>query len=96
MFQLTALSSQLTFDIITANADGYIQALPDGEFAAVDGRPSDVKAGKWLMDTIALAALKANTPHQAGDLVIDYEHQTLNKVTNKPAGSMVLRPKCPK
>jgi phage I-like protein len=38
MFQLTALSSQLTFDITKANADGYIQALPDGEFAAVDGR----------------------------------------------------------
>jgi len=82
MFQLTALSSQLTFDITTANADGYIQALPDGEFAAVDGRPSDVKAGKWLMDTIAFTALKANTPHQAGDLVIDYEHQTLNKDKN--------------
>jgi hypothetical protein len=42
IFQLTALSSQLTFDITTANTDSYIQALPDGEFAAVDGRPSDV------------------------------------------------------
>ena len=82
MFQLTALSSQLTLDITTANADGYIQALPAGYFAAVDGRPSDVKAGKWLMDAIAFAALKANTPHQAGDLVIDYEHQTLNKDKN--------------
>ena len=82
MFQLTALSSQLTFDVTTANADGYIQALPAGYFAAVDGRPSDVKAGKWLMDAIAFAALKANTPHQAGDLVIDYEHQTLNKDKN--------------
>jgi phage I-like protein len=96
MFQLTALSSQLTFDITTANADGYIQALPDGFFAAVDGRPRDVKAGKCFMDTIAFAALKTNTPHQAGDLVIDYEHQIINKVTNKPADSMFLRPKCPK
>jgi phage I-like protein len=36
MFQLTALSSQLTFDITTANADGYIQVLPGGQFATVD------------------------------------------------------------
>jgi phage I-like protein len=72
MFRPTALSSQLTFYITTACADGYIQALPDGEFAAVDGRPSDVKAGKWFMNAIAFAALKANTSHQANDLVIDY------------------------
>lgn len=62
--------------------NGYIQALPDGHFAAVDGRPDDVAGGKWLMDSVAFAALRANTPHKAGDLVIDYEHQTLNKEKN--------------
>ncbi|MGI2227055.1 phage protease [Shewanella frigidimarina] len=80
-----ALSSQLNAHADAAFSvadDGYIQALPDGQFASVDGRPEDVKGGKWLMDATAFAALQANTPHQAGDLVIDYEHQTLNKEAN--------------
>ncbi|WP_258406282.1 phage protease [Shewanella halotolerans] len=80
-----ALSSQLN-SIVTATFEvaehGYIQALPDGLFAAVDGRPEDFTIGKWLMDDIAFAAMQANTPHKAGDLVIDYEHQTLNKEKN--------------
>lgn len=85
-----ALSSQLIFNpeaaaMVGGNGvgeDGYIQALPDGHFASVDGRPDDVAGGKWLMDSVAFAALQANTPHKAGDLVIDYEHQTLNKEKN--------------
>ncbi|MEZ9197446.1 phage protease [Shewanella sp. 10N.286.54.B9] len=84
-FGFAALSSQLnasTDEAFTVAEDGYIQALPDGLFASVDGRPADVVAGKWLMDETAFTALQANTPHQAGDLVIDYEHQTLNKEKN--------------
>lgn len=80
-----ALSSQLNVNTEAAfvvGEDGYIQALPDGHFASVDGRPDDVAGGKWLMDSVAFAALQANTPHKAGDLVIDYEHQTLNKEKN--------------
>lgn len=80
-----ALSSQLNVNSEAAfvvGEDGYIQALPDGHFASVDGRPDDVAGGKWLMDSVAFAALQANTPHKAGDLVIDYEHQTLNKEVN--------------
>lgn len=84
---IAALSSTLTVLPSTSagfqlGEDGYIQALPDGHFSSVDGRPEDVLGGKWLMDDVAFAALKANTPHQAGDLVIDYEHQTLNKEQN--------------
>lgn len=84
---VAALSSTLTVLPSTSagfqlGEDGYIQALPDGHFNAVDGRPEDVPGGKWLMDEVAFAALKANTPHKAGDLVIDYEHQTLNKEQN--------------
>lgn len=84
-FGFAALSSQLNADkdaVFTVAEDGYIQALPDGLFASVDGRPADVAAGKWLMDETAFTALQANTPHQSGDLVIDYEHQTLNKEKN--------------
>ncbi|MBY6223565.1 phage protease [Ferrimonas balearica] len=76
---LAPLSAELA---VTLPEDGYIQALPDGPFAAVDGRPADVASGQWQMDAEAFAALKANTPHQQGDLVIDYEHQTLNKDKN--------------
>ncbi|UML94875.1 phage protease [Shewanella xiamenensis] len=83
---VAALSSTIAINLNTTGVlfgeDGYIQALPDGYFAAVDGRPDDVPGGKWLMDAAAFAALKANTPHKAGDLVIDYEHQTLNKEQN--------------
>ncbi|MEL4293002.1 phage protease [Shewanella xiamenensis] len=83
---VAALSSTIAINPNTTGVlfgeDGYIQALPDGHFAAVDGRPDDVPGGKWLMDAAAFAALKANTPHKAGDLVIDYEHQTLNKEQN--------------
>ena len=82
MFQLAALTSELFLSAIAADADGYIQALPDGEFKAVDGRPHDVASGHWLMDAAAFETLKQNTPHQQGDLVIDYEHQTLNKEKN--------------
>ena len=79
--QLAALSSTIAFEV-HAGADGWVQALPDGEFASVDGRPADVASGKWLMDDSAFAAMVANTPHQTGDLVVDYEHQTLNKEKN--------------
>jgi len=83
---VAALSSTIAINPNTTGVlfgeDGYIQALPDGHFAAVDGRPDDVAGGKWLMDSVAFAALRANTPHKAGDLVIDYEHQTLNKEKN--------------
>ncbi len=83
MFQLAALTGQIILaSAFAAESDGYIQALPDGQFSAVDGRPHDVTNRKWLMDATAFAALKANTPHQNGDLVIDYEHQTLNVEKN--------------
>ncbi|MCY0966136.1 phage protease [Parathalassolituus penaei] len=54
-----------------------IQLLPDGLFAAPDGRPDDVPGGQWLMDAQAWAALKAGMDGRANDYVIDYEHQTL-------------------
>lgn len=79
--QLAALSATIAFEI-HEGTDGWVQALPDGEFASVDGRPADVPSGKWLMDDVAFAAMKAYTPHQVGDIVIDYEHQTLNKEKN--------------
>ena len=75
----------LTFEIQIAH-DGVpkssrIQLLPYGEFrSATDDRPTDVPA--WFLteengnDVARLANAAQN------DLVIDYEHQTLNKETN--------------
>ncbi len=66
--------------------NGLVQLLPAGKFNAVDGRPADVADNHWLMDKTAFESLKANTPHQEGDLVIDYEHQTLKaKENGQPA-----------
>lgn len=66
--------------------NGLVQLLPAGYFNSVDGRPTDVANKQWLMDAQAFADLKANTPHKIGDLVIDYEHQTLKAEKNgKPA-----------
>ena len=72
-------------ELITQD-NGLVQLLPAGKFNAVDSRPADVTGNHWLMDEIAFESLKANTPHQQGDLVIDYEHQTLKAPENgKPA-----------
>ncbi|WP_439240885.1 phage protease [Lonepinella sp. BR2474] len=59
---------------------GRIQLLPYGEFRAVDGRPTDVKA--WIVadsngqDVVDLANGQQNP------LPIDYEHQILHSKTN--------------
>jgi len=73
---VAALSAELS------NQDGWYQLLPAGHFSAVDGRPHDVPSGKWFIDANIVETLKANTPHQLTDLVIDYEHQTLNAKEN--------------
>ncbi|WP_066568057.1 phage protease [Snodgrassella sp. CFCC 13594] len=75
----------LTFEIQTigegAPKSSRVQLLPYGEFrSATDSRPTDVPA--WFLteenghDVAKLANAAQN------DLVIDYEHQTLNKETN--------------
>lgn len=77
---VAALSAEIS------NQDGWYQLLPAGYFSAVDGRPHDVPSGKWFIDAQIVETLKANTPHQLTDLVIDYEHQTLNaKENGQPA-----------
>ena len=67
---------------LTTQDNGLVQLLPAGKFNAVDGRPADVADNHWLMDQTAFESLKANTPHKEGDLVIDYEHQTLKSPKN--------------
>lgn len=70
----------LTAEIKIKN--GWLQLLPAGAFKAVDGRPFDVESGQWFIDKIVFEAMMQNTPHQETDLVLDYEHQTLNSPKN--------------
>lgn len=63
-----------------------IQLLPAGVFKARDGRPVDVRGGHWHINRDIAARLIAKASALATDLVVDYEHQTLNSADNgKPA-----------
>jgi phage I-like protein len=62
--------------------DTAIQLFPTGAFKARDGRPKDVLAGHWYIDGQVAARLIAKAAALATDLVIDYEHQTLNSAEN--------------
>lgn len=57
-----------------------IQVTPDGEFRAIDGRPTDVPA--WRMNAANAAQVIALASARITPIVIDYEHQTLNKEKN--------------
>jgi phage I-like protein len=81
--QTTAFAA-CTFEI---QAEGTaIQLFPAGAFKARDGRPKDVAAGHWYIDALVAARLISLLQARVTDLVIDYEHQTLNSAENgKPA-----------
>lgn len=71
---------------ISADSDGWAQLLPAGHFGAVDGRPHDVPGGKWFIDAEIAGRVIAQLTTAANDMVIDYEHQTLETEDNgKPA-----------
>ena len=56
--------------------------LPAGHFSAVDGRPFDVPGGQWVINAEIASRLIQYAKNSANDLVVDYEHQTLNKEQN--------------
>lgn len=64
---------------VSRNA-GETQIFPDGNFRSIDGRPSDVD--HWFIDPLKTQDLVKTKRN----LVIDYEHQTLNsQINGKPA-----------
>jgi phage I-like protein len=76
----TSAIAACTFEI---QADGAaIQLFPAGAFKARDGRPKDVQAGHWYIDDQIATRLLARLAARATDVVIDYEHQTLNSTEN--------------
>ncbi|EAR7071112.1 hypothetical protein J8N54_001653 [Salmonella enterica] len=68
----------MSAEIVDAG-DGWYQLLPAGEFSARDGRPFDVPGGKWLMDETAFSFIQASYDSNDQPIVVDYNHQTLNK-----------------
>ncbi|EWH09856.1 I protein [Catenovulum agarivorans DS-2] len=72
----------LTSELNTADNDGWVQLLPDGEFSAIDGRPHDVPNKKWKLTPERAQQLISQAQLRANDLVIDYEHQTLQADKN--------------
>ncbi|WP_421238525.1 phage protease [Aeromonas enteropelogenes] len=71
----------LTADLQSAE-DGWYQLLPAGAFKARDGRPHDTDDGHWHMSADIAASLIARAAALGQDILIDYEHQTLNKEKN--------------
>lgn len=71
----------LTADLQSAE-DGWYQLLPAGAFKARDGRPFDTEDGHWHLNAEIAATLIAKASTLGQDLLIDYEHQTLNKEKN--------------
>ena len=66
-----------------------IRLLPDGAFAARDGRPGTLTGGilnAWTLSQASAARLIAQWRRRETPLVIDYEHQSLNARHNgRPA-----------
>ncbi len=57
-----------------------VQFFPAGEFRSGDTRPEEVPA--WRIDAASAAAVIQRFNDRQKPLVIDYEHQTLNKEKN--------------
>lgn len=73
------LIAALSFDL-EVNSQGYTKVLPFGQFKAVDGRPTDVPF--WFTDNESGKALATALNALQTDIVVDYEHQTINTEKN--------------
>ncbi|MGC0153284.1 phage protease [Chromobacterium vaccinii] len=63
-----------------------VQLLPAGQFQAVDGRPgTEAPCTHWVCGPEQAAAIIARANARTNDMVIDYEHQTLNAEKNGQA-----------
>lgn len=69
-----------TFEIQSSGAD--VQLFPAGRFNARDGRPLEPIGRHWQLDDDIAAALLARLSTRQTDIVVDYEHQTLNAEQN--------------
>lgn len=65
---------------LTLSDAGELQLIPAVPFRGIDGRPAD--APHWVIDAKIAANVIAFNSARTTPLVIDYEHQTLNKEKN--------------
>lgn len=70
---IAALSAAIT----DMSPDGWYQLLPAGHFSARDGRPFDVKGGKWFIDAAIAKRFIEETAAIGQPVLIDYNHETL-------------------
>lgn len=68
------------FDLSGGAVPTEIQLTPSGTFRARDGRPEGLPG--WEIDHVIAQRVILRMTNMAGDLVIDYEHQTLNTEKN--------------
>ena len=87
---LGALSQRLPLSQGQPLPEGYnVHLMPDGEFAAMDGRPGSIKGSKtrvWRLDAALAERIVAAANARQTPLVVDYEHQSL--LGDKPAGGV--------
>ncbi len=77
--KIAALVGELS--LVNQSPSSRIQLLPDGHFrTAADGRPNDVP--HWILNNTNGFAVASQANATENDLVIDYEHQTINTVEN--------------
>ncbi|ALF87437.1 MULTISPECIES: phage protease [Ralstonia solanacearum species complex] len=78
----TAIAA-LAFELVPGS-DGAVPTeahlLPLGPFRATDGRPFDCAA--WQLDAAIAARVIALAEQQKNDILVDYDHQSLNKERN--------------
>lgn len=78
--KIAALVGELQPTANSVKNQSRIQLLPDGQFRAADGRPFDVSA--WILDSSNGYTVASQANATVNDLVVDYEHQTLNTFEN--------------
>lgn len=72
--------SVCSFELSGGSVPTEVKLFPAGLFRSRDGRPE--KLPGWVMDETVAARLLPKLAALAGDIVIDYEHQTLNAEAN--------------
>ena len=77
---IAALSLEIVSNSKTP--DGYFLVFPEGETRSGDGSGRPTECDSWKLDASNGPALAALLNARPLDMVIDYEHQTLNKEKN--------------
>jgi phage I-like protein len=81
MAKLTPHIAALTV-ALPAQADGAVQVFPAGEFDAPRG--AFMGAGPWRLDSQSAAALIARIGALSNDILIDYDHQSIQDGAQPP------------